>query len=200
MSYKEAGQTARTVLKEIDANNCLEPEAPAASVLYPLGLERRRVQSYKVIKPFAFPCRTPRQRTALDRALERLADQTGCGPELLALRRSSPERRQGSITAIVRDIYTKIRSGELNFSKALNLSHVHITPKLKQTAQDHQLQVQERKAEALDAVIAAIDEARMPEAVTRTGLFVRLEDINRLAGQPAATGTWATSAPGESGS
>jgi hypothetical protein len=118
----------------------------------------------------------------------------------LALRRSSPERRQGSITAIARDIYTKIRSGELNFSKALNLSHVHITPRLKQTAQDHQRQVQERKVEALAAITAAIDKARMPEAATLTGLFVGLEDINRLAGPPAATGTWATSAPGESGS
>jgi hypothetical protein len=112
LKYDEAGRAARTALTDIRLQRAMrwldEDEAPVV-VYFPLGLERRRVQAYKVIKPSAFLFKRPQQREAFVRMMDKFAEQTSCGLELLALRRSSDERQHGSVADVAEALYRMIR-------------------------------------------------------------------------------------------
>jgi hypothetical protein len=180
LAYKEAGQVARTALKALDAARAARwlEGSPAPAVYYPLGLERCRIKTYKVIKPSAYLFQTPQQQAAWVKALGKFAGSTSCGLELLALRRSSEGRREGSITDIAGIVYQLIRDNVRNPGKALNLTRTF--KELENVQMDHHLEVVTRKDAALKELIETLDEGTMDKAATLTGLFVRQGDVYRF--------------------
>jgi hypothetical protein len=182
LKYKEAGRAARTALQAIEAERSepvLDGRPEPAVVYYPLGLGRCRVQPYKVLKPSAFLFRNPRQHGAWVRAMGKFTDASSCGLELLALRRGVEGRRKGSIVDVAAAVYRLIRKGVLNPTKVLNLNRLLKEPD--PIAFVHRLTVLISKKAALQDLIRQIDESGMDPAATLTGLFVRAEDVYRLA-------------------
>jgi hypothetical protein len=113
LRYKPAGQKARRALA-----------AGLPEVYYPLGLEFRQVKSYKAIKPSGFVFQTPEQRRTIEKQIAKFNKRTGCGLELLALRKSYGARQHGSLVAIAGKIESLIRSGETDLTKCLNLNRL----------------------------------------------------------------------------
>ena len=111
LSLLRAAQKAQAALRE-----------GAAEVCVPLGFEARRVLNYRAVKLSAFVFRTPEQRAAVLKQLQKFEDRTGCGLELLALRRTYSDRKQGSIAALVRRLEEFIRAGGTNLTRAFNLN------------------------------------------------------------------------------
>ena len=75
--------------------------------IVPLGSMQSSVKSYKLIKPSAFVFRTAAQRKRVLKEWGQLTERTGCGPEVLALRRTY----KGSLTKFAKKLYELIRSG-----------------------------------------------------------------------------------------
>jgi hypothetical protein len=174
LKYQRAGQTARKVLRLLWG----EGPGQAPFVYFPLGLPHRQVSNYKLIKASAFLFRTPRQRAAWEKALERFAEETGCGPEALALRRGCRGRRRGSLADLATDLYQRIRNGEDDPTQALNLTRsCRALDQLKDQRPDD---IRRRKAEALHELAASLDAARLDESATLTGLYVCADDFGRL--------------------
>jgi hypothetical protein len=113
LKYKPAGQKARRALA-----------AGLPEVYYPLGLEFRQVKSYRAIKPSGFVFQTPEQRRTIEKQIAKFNKRTGCGLELLALRKSYGARQHGSLVAIARQIESLIRSGKTDLTKCLNLNRL----------------------------------------------------------------------------
>jgi hypothetical protein len=88
-------------------------------VILPLGYSNDVVKAYCALKVSAFICRDPRQYRALQRQVERLQRETGCGLDLLALRRAQGEA-DGSLSGVARRLFEYINSGRRDFSKAFN--------------------------------------------------------------------------------
>jgi hypothetical protein len=181
LAYKEAGQVARKALKVLEVQTLIawsDPRHDPVVVYFPLGLERRRVITYKVLKSSAFLFRTPRQGAAFARAMEKFTAATNCGLELLALRRSSSGCREGSIADRAGAIYRLIRSGEMNLTKALNLTRR--CKELQMVHQHYPQAVQARKDTVMADLIMTIYQGPMDEPATLTGVYVRLDDICRI--------------------
>jgi hypothetical protein len=186
LAFKEAGQVARDALKALDAERLARwaagssraEQPPPAAVYYPLGLERRRVMTYKLIKPSAFLFRHPRQQAAFVRAMGKFAQSTSCGLELLAPRRGCEGRRRGSIADVAEAVYRLIRRGVVNPTCALNLTRTF--PEREEVQTGYHQEVQARKEAALVNLIRTLDEGAMDEAATLTGLFVRQRDVYRF--------------------
>jgi len=89
-------------------------------VLLPLGLPAYKLRDYRIFKPSAFVFQTPVQRRNFERQLDRFKRRTGCGLEVLALRRGYGDRRANSITDLAQAIYELIQNGKKDFSKALH--------------------------------------------------------------------------------
>jgi hypothetical protein len=178
LAYKEAGQVARKALKALDGEKARQWPPAEAVVYYPLGLERRRVSVYKVIKPSALLFRTPRQQAAWVKAMTKFGKATGCGLEALALRRGCEGRRQGSLADVASTVHRLIRSGAMNPTKVLNLTR--LSGDLEEALAGYCQLIQARKETAELELIRQIDEAAMDEAATLTGLFVRQRDVYRL--------------------
>jgi hypothetical protein len=142
-------------------------------VYYPLGLPRKAVQTYKVIKSSAFLFRTPKQHGAWFRAMGRFSAETGCGLEALALRETSAGRAQGSLAGVAREVYRLIRAGNTNPAKALNLRRIP------EGVRHLNGVVRARRVEAAEDLTRRIDERKLDTAAKLTGLFVRPEDILR---------------------
>lgn len=138
-------------------------------------MERTVVQTYKVIKTSGFLFRTPTQREKFAKAMHKFADSTGCGLEVLSLRRGSKNRQKGSVVDIAKAIHQLIREGEENPVKALNLNRSFT--ELEVVKQNHFQAVQALKAHASKALIAQIDSRNLDDPATLTGLFVRESDI-----------------------
>lgn len=168
LKYQPAGDAARTALRRLAAPG----ERPR--VYYPLGLARRTVHTYKVLKSSGFLFRTPEQRRAWVRALGKFSDATGCGLEAIALRDSSGARRRGSLADVAGWVYRLIRKGAKNPAKSLNLNRVPTGV--------HRLvdEVKARKDTATADLIAVIDERSLDDAAKLTGLFVGPDDILRV--------------------
>lgn len=176
MSYKDANRVARRALEKLEAPRSeVERQENPVSIYYPLGLEWRRILAYKVIKPSAFLFRTPQQRAKFVKAMQKFTDSTGCGLEVLSLRRGSEGRRKGSVADVAEAIYRLIREGEENPTKALNLTRSF--KELDAVRQTHYQEIQRRKAEVDEALVRMIDSRTMEEPATRTGLFVNQSDM-----------------------
>ena len=170
LTYKEAGRLAQKALRQLAENSATPAEVDTLRVWYPLGLELRRPQAYKVLKPSAFLFRTPAQQAKFVKAMAKFADRCGCGLEVLALRRGTQQRPQGSIRAVAEAVYRLIREGEANPTRALNLTRDFRN--LKRIRQAHMAKLQRQKAVAERELFLRIDCRNLQEPPCLTGLFV----------------------------
>ncbi len=159
LKYKEAGQKARAAL-----------EAGLPAVYYPLGMESVKVGNYRAIKPSAFLFRTPEQRRAIVKQVEKFEERTGCGLEVLALRRGYRGRREGSLSDLAEEIYRLIREGESDLTRRLNLGR--LSPQLAAISEARLAEIRGRKAAAQAALFARIDVGEVDPADLPTGLVV----------------------------
>lgn len=115
-------------------------------VYLPLGLACTKVMNYRIIKASAFLFETPRQRQAMLKQMRKFEEKTGCGLEVLAMRRSYQDRRQGSLTDLLRVIETAIRQGKTNLTAVLNLGRA--TDQVALHSTQRQDEIEKRKAQA----------------------------------------------------
>jgi hypothetical protein len=183
LTYKEAGQSARTALHEVRLRLRRGEQPTPERVLVPLGLDNPKIQVYKIIKPSAFLFRTARQRRAWERAMGKFGDATCCGLELLVTVRASAGRRKGSLTDVAAWAYRLIRAGDMNPSRALHLGG--LTKGCNRSKSRHRREVEARKKAARAAfhrqlIDAGADAETDQTAATLTGLFLGLGDIQKL--------------------
>jgi hypothetical protein len=167
LSFDRAGQRARKAL-----------DTGMPQVLFPLGLEVRRVQNYRVLKPSAFIFETPEQRAALLKQWQRFEERTACGLEVLALRRAYRGRRQGSLTDLAEEIYRLVRGGGTNLTAALNLRKRGRA--LDELAAARAADIARRKAAAEADLFAAIDVRGLDPATLPTAWLVTADDVREV--------------------
>jgi hypothetical protein len=138
LSVTQALQKARKALRD-----------GAAVVVLPLGFDFTHAHNFQLLKLSAFVLDTPEQRTAVVKQVQKLQKCTGCGLELLALRRGYRKRAQGSLTDLAAAVHHVIRAGERDVASALNQRK--LSPALLQLARE--------RMEALAAMKAAAEES-----------------------------------------
>ena len=159
LSYKEAGQKA-----------CSALESGIPEVYYPLGLANQRSANYKVMKPSAFMFQTPQQRRTIVKQIERFQDTWYCGLELLALRRSYGDRRQGSLVDVALAIYEEIQRGSHDLTSCLNMNR--LGELLQQLAAIRGTEIEAAKQLALQDLYARIDVRNAKPGSIVTGYIV----------------------------
>ena len=160
LTHDQACQKAETALDE-----------GLSAVYVPLGLEHRRVNNYKAIKPSAFVFRTPEQRRTVVKQIAKFESKTGSGLELLALRRSYGGRRAGSLEDLAEAIYGTIRSGEHDLLKLLNANR--LADPLAAVADERKTRLEILKMTARDELLQTIDLGDVDPAAITTGRILR---------------------------
>jgi hypothetical protein len=152
--------------------------AGAEAVVLPLGLECPKERAYKLFKLSAFVFETPEQRARVLRQLQRFERRTGCGLELLVLRRAYGGRRQGSLADLAGRLHQMIRAGQNDLLTALNISK--LSPSLKRIAITHKQQLQENRAQHAHQFLSALAPAAQSAVDYPTAWVLTLEDLDRL--------------------
>jgi hypothetical protein len=168
LTYKQAERKAQQAL-----------ESGIPEVVFPLRLEHRKVSIYRAIKVSAFVFTTPEQRVTVLKQVQKFEKRWGAGLELLALRRSYGERRQGSLTDLAEELYDLLREGNDNWVKALNLNKMAAS--LQAICEERQADVQNRQKEANANLMARIDTRKLPMDVLTTAYLVRAAEVEVAA-------------------
>jgi hypothetical protein len=176
ISYKEAVSTARSALGHLsNGRSRQEHQEDPVKVLLPLGLEKRTVLAYKVIKPSGFLFRTPEQREKILKALKKFQDTYACGLELLAQRRGP---HKGSLSHVATQVHDYIRAGCDNLTRELNLTRS--CQELELVRSGHAQAVEKLKCKLRRRLFDTIDPANLSREAQLTGLFVSEGDIIRV--------------------
>jgi hypothetical protein len=149
------------------------------SVYLPLGLWHCKTLAYKIVKLSAFVFRNPEQRAALGRQLQRFQKDTGCGLEVLALRRDYGGRQAGDIEHVLQEVEKVIRSGGRNLTRSLHLDKVLGVRKC--PAMARLCRQRSKRLQALRAK-ADTDLARRITSAT-AGLLVHFAEVERWTEQ-----------------
>jgi hypothetical protein len=163
LTYRKAGQLARKAL-----------DSGIPAVVYPLGLEFKKVGAYKAIKPSAFVFKTPEQRKAIEKQVAKFQERSGCGLEVLAQRRGYGGRRQGSLVDIAEEVYGVIQKGGHDLTKPLNLNRK--SSQLARIYERRLAEIEMRKEVAQKDLFARIDVRDADPAALATGYIVTPED------------------------
>lgn len=174
VSHGRAMQLARKAL-----------ESGYGEVIFPLGLEENKAKNYKALKMSAFVFRTPAQRAGILKQVRKFEKRTGCGLEVLALRRGYRGRRQGSLADLAEAIHTLIRSGEENLGAALNLGR--LSAELKELCRDRLDDLDWRRRESRRRLFEAIDAGRLDPDALATALVLTANHLALLGGRRQAT-------------
>jgi hypothetical protein len=119
----------------------------AEAVQLPLGFSTQTVQAYQPLKLSAFVFQTPKQYAAVKRQLDRFRTETGCGLDLMVLRRKHGGRRTGSLQELAQGLYEEINAGRHEIAKWLNLRPQRLSKRLKKIVHRRQKELRDRKAE-----------------------------------------------------
>ena len=170
--------TEKKLLKLSEAKTKAESaiRAGAAAVILPLGLSFRTAREYRVIKPSAFVFQSPRQRQNFERQLLRFFQRTGCGIEVLALRRGYRGRQQNSIEDLAAEIFRLIQQGQYDFSKTLHWNRQF--QGLSEIADKRHRRLKALKRKSIEDLRQVIDVSEIDpdDAALLTGYICRLRD------------------------
>jgi hypothetical protein len=144
-------------------------------VWFPLGMEYRTVQPYKMIRTSQFLFQTPNQRKKFDEAIKKFAKGCGCGLELLSLRRRHNDRQKGSIVAIARAINAFSRAGGENITKQFNLTRSFSELEFVQATFFQR--IEQQKMHLKNNLYSDIDARRMDLNSLLTGWLVSMADL-----------------------
>jgi hypothetical protein len=118
------------------------------------------------------------------RQLDKLRQATGCGLDLLVLRRGYGERRGSSITVVAEELYDYIQSGGRDFTKKFNLSakrlEKHTSEELRQFLEERRKKLQKLKDQADRDLFAKIDLRELSDDEVLTGIIVTPENRHLL--------------------
>jgi hypothetical protein len=147
-------------------------------VHFPLGLPDTKIRNYRAIRPAAWIFKTPKQRKTILKQVEKFENKHECGLEVLALRRSYDERREGSLRGLAEELYDYVQSGRCDITKQFNLTRTfdgleRVAHPRRQELERRRIQAKERLRELLDSTQAA--PGRFP-----TSLVVTREDLRLL--------------------
>jgi hypothetical protein len=156
LTFFKAGQKARQLLAD-------QADQLHAAVLLPLGWSTEKILNYKIIKMSAFLFQSARQREKTLRHLQSFMDRNGCGLEILALRRTYGDRRQGSLRDLAQVIFDTIATGRDRLDDVLNLYKV--SDGILELAANRSQELAARKADA--------------ETALRSNMGVSYFDVNR---------------------
>lgn len=146
--------------------------------MLPLGFSARKILNYAIIKPSAYIFQNPQQESRFKRLIEKFREQTGCGLELIALRRGYGDRQQGSLADLAATIYEFIQNGGSDLSRTLHLSRLGTS--LEEMARDRRDTLREQKH---DAEIDLFDSMRLDDqdlAEFTCGLLVDFDMLRGL--------------------
>jgi len=119
---------------------------PNCWAVLPLGWKSEKALNYQIIKPSAFLFQTAGQRRKILKQIQKFTDRHGCGLEILAMRRTYKNRRQGSIIDLATVIYDQVVAGRTQLSGGLNMHKVN--PDLEKLAQERLSELTRRKKQA----------------------------------------------------
>jgi hypothetical protein len=161
LSLSAALQKARKALHE-----------KAEAVILPLGYDFVHPLNFQLLKLSAFVFDTPEQRAALLKQVQQLQKRTGCGLELLALRRRYRDRVQGSLTDVAKVVHHLIRAGDRDVASALNVRK--LSPLLRTLARGRREELTTMKKAAEDDLRQRMDAANLrPEELLMGWVFTR---------------------------
>lgn len=142
----------------------------AEGMYFPLGLPIRKVRAYKVIKASSFVFRDPDQRLRLTRQIDRFVVRTGCGLDLVALRRGYGRRREGSLNDLLAVIYDHIQEGGRDLTKLLNLHHE--SEEGDRIARQRRSELRELRETTRSEFLASVDLDQLPAEVSVHGIII----------------------------
>jgi hypothetical protein len=169
LKLEPAKSAAKRVLTEFETDE----------VLLPIGFEHESIKAYNVLKPSAFVFQTAEQEAVIGRQLERLQRQTGCGLDILVLRRGHGGRPTGSLTANAEQIYDYIRAGGRDLVKTFNLREGRLSPRLAQQVENRREERQRRRSSAERRLARKIDVSEQSRQAVLTGIVVHRRDVAR---------------------
>ena len=139
-------------------------------VVFPLGFSMEKTRNYRIIKDSAFVCQDPAQWRALKKHLDKFHERTGCGVELLTLRRAYKGRQSGCVEQLLAKIYHLIQDGDRDFTKALDLNRS--LRQLKGISERRLKKLERRKATAENRLFADMDTSNKSGSELLTGLVL----------------------------
>jgi len=157
-------------------------------VFMPLGMPHRKVMNYKLIKASSFIFDNPAQHDAFIRAVTKFENDTECGLEVLALRRTYGNRRKGSLVDLAAEIYRRIQSGDHDFMASLNLNREF--EELKRIKEERPIEILRRKNESETELFESINTSQLLLDATIVGYFVKESAvIEAVLRRPQAAGS-----------
>jgi hypothetical protein len=156
LKFDEAMRSARKAIRQ-----------NIAEVVFPLGFQHRKVGNYRIIKPSMFVFQTPEQRNTIVKQIEKFEQKTGCGLEVLVLRRSYGGRRQGSLEDLVREIYAFIQEGGRDLTKRANLTRGFA--ELEDISTHRKRELAARKDDAERTLMTTMNASWLPPEARLTG-------------------------------
>jgi hypothetical protein len=167
LSVSQALQKARKALRE-----------GAEAVVLPLGFDLSHPLNFHLLKLSAFVFDTPEQRTAVLKQVQRFEKWTGCGLELLALRRGYRGRAQGSLTDLANALHRVIRAGDRDFASALNVRK--LSPILRELGDGRKETLAAMKAAAEKDLRQRMESAKLRPEARLTGWVLTREHLGLL--------------------
>jgi hypothetical protein len=144
LGLKEAQQKVRTALSR-----------GLVDVIFPLGVASSKIRCHRAIKLSAFLFQTPEQRRLIEKQVQKFERKTGCGLEVLALRRGYRGRSSASLREVTESIFAYIQAGGRDLTKHLHLKRPSRT--LEETSEARRDQVARLRASAEEDLLAKID-------------------------------------------
>jgi len=166
LKYDEAVKKAQGALRDSSIDQ----------VLFPLGIEHSTAKTFAAIQPSAFVFRTHKQLKTVSRQIEKLKSRVRGSLDVISLRRGHKDRLKGSLSAVLERLFTLIRAGARDLTKALNLREDRLTQAqtalLEARAQDKDA----RNQKAARQLLRSMTPHRLRTGRVLTGIILRRGD------------------------
>jgi len=147
------------------------------AVRLPLGMSMTSLHSYQIFRPSGFVFRTQKQLRAVQRQLDRLRADTGCGLDLLVLKQNHAGRKHGSLSKVAAELYEYLRAGGKDLKKKFHLGS-RSSRQLQAVVSARVEAIKSRRTEIEEQIFRAI--AVEPERPPVTGIVVTRENTRLL--------------------
>jgi hypothetical protein len=149
-------------------------------VYLPISLEMQSVRCFKAIKPSAFVFQTPDQWKVISRQIEKFQQATGCGLELIALRRDKGKSRRHSLQYTAETLYDYIRAGGRDLTKQFNLRAKRLSKAQRTFVKQRAERLRYLKRTADQDLFRRIDVRNPSEQELLTGIVINGDNLHLL--------------------
>ena len=127
----------------------------AEQLLLPLGFEHTTSKSYQMLKPSAYVYKSPKQYRAITRQIDKFRQETGCGLDVIALRRGRGAVR-GSLSETARRFAEFIERDGRDVTKEFNLRFKRCANQVKDAIKSRQQMLQSARHNADNSLQAEV--------------------------------------------